>query len=225
MINVKGRLIKGPYIVRDGLVLYLDAGNTKSYPGSGTTWTDLSGNGRNGNLRNGPTYGTDGGGSISFDGINEDVSVPFTTDLQDSTVSLWLRADTMEDYVFRAAGASPGYFQLYLWGDGKLQLEFSRTTPSLASSALVGSAGDIATGVWYNVCVTLSPTLGAVIYRNGKLLKSGTWGSTGPITPTNLDIANPSFDGTIAAAYAYSRSLTATEVLQNYNALRSRFGI
>lgn len=218
-------MINGPYIVRNDMVMCLDAANTKSYPGSETVWTDLSGNARDGNLRNGPTYTTDGGGSISFDGINEDVSVPFTTDLQNSTVSLWLRADTMEDYVFRVSGASPGYFQLYLWGDGKLQLEFSRTTPSLASSTLIGSAGDITTGVWYNICVTLSSTIGVVLYRNGQLLKSGAWASTGPITPTNLNIANPSFDGTIAAAYAYSRSLTAAEVLQNYNAIRSRFRI
>jgi hypothetical protein len=62
-----------PYIVMDGLVLYLDAGITQSYPGSGTTWTDVNGLGpkNNGTLINGPTFSTDGGGSIEFDGTND----------------------------------------------------------------------------------------------------------------------------------------------------------
>ena len=55
-------------IVKDGLVLALDAGNTKSYPGSGTSWSDLSGQGNTGTLTNGPTYSSADGGSIVFDG-------------------------------------------------------------------------------------------------------------------------------------------------------------
>lgn len=61
----------GPKIITDGLVLCLDAAGTKSYPGNGTTWTDLSGNGNNGTLINGPTFSSDNGGSLVFDGSNE----------------------------------------------------------------------------------------------------------------------------------------------------------
>jgi len=58
-------------VVTTGLQLYLDAGNASSYPGSGTTWTDLTVNGRNGTLTNGPTYSGTNGGSIVFDGTND----------------------------------------------------------------------------------------------------------------------------------------------------------
>ena len=58
-------------IIDDGLVLYLDAANTKSYPGSGTTWTDLSGNGNNGTLENGVGYNSGNGGSLVFDGVDD----------------------------------------------------------------------------------------------------------------------------------------------------------
>ena len=60
-------------IVRSGLVLHLDAARPASYPGSGTTWTDLSGQGNNGTLTNGPTYSSANGGSIVLDGTNDDV--------------------------------------------------------------------------------------------------------------------------------------------------------
>ena len=67
-------LSRGPKIVTNGLVLYLDAANKKSYPGSGTTWTDLSGNNNTGTLTNGPTFDSNNGGSIVFDGTNDYVS-------------------------------------------------------------------------------------------------------------------------------------------------------
>ena len=60
-----------PKIIRDGLVLCLDAANPKSYPGTGTAWTDLSGSGNNGTLVNGPVYSSANGGSIDFDGSND----------------------------------------------------------------------------------------------------------------------------------------------------------
>jgi len=62
-------------IIQNGLVLNLDAGASTSYPGSGTTWTDLSGNSNNGTLTNGPTYSSSNGGSIVFDGSNDYVEV------------------------------------------------------------------------------------------------------------------------------------------------------
>ena len=66
----------GPEITESGLVLALDAGNLKSYPTTGTTWTDLSGRGNTGTLTNGPTYSSANGGSIVFDGVNDYVTVP-----------------------------------------------------------------------------------------------------------------------------------------------------
>ena len=61
----------GPDIVENGLVLHLDAADTNSYPGSGTLWTDLSGNGNNGTLTNGPAYSSNNKGYFSFDGTDD----------------------------------------------------------------------------------------------------------------------------------------------------------
>ena len=77
-------LAHSPRIVTDELVLALDAGNTKSYPGSGTTWTDLIGS-NNGTLTNGPTYSSDDGGSIVFDGSNDYVQLSASSDLNFGT--------------------------------------------------------------------------------------------------------------------------------------------
>ena len=84
----------GP-IITSGLVLFLDAGNTSSYPGSGTTWTDLSGNGNNGTLTNGPTYTSSNGGAIVFDGINDFVNSGSSISLPgDISVFAWVYASS-----------------------------------------------------------------------------------------------------------------------------------
>ena len=69
-------LSHSPRIVTDGLVFCLDAANIRSYPGTGTTWTDLKG-GNEGTLTNGPTFSSDNAGSISTDGSN-DSWLPFS---------------------------------------------------------------------------------------------------------------------------------------------------
>lgn len=71
----------GPDIITDGLVFCLDAANSKSYPGTGTAWTDLSGNDNNGTLTNGPTFDSSNGGSIVFDGVNDQVNCGNITEI------------------------------------------------------------------------------------------------------------------------------------------------
>ena len=89
-----------PNIITDGLVLYLDAANTKSYPGSGTTWRDLSKSQLNGTLTNGPTFNSANGGSIVFDGTNDYVdnigdlsSFSFIQNTNIFSVSFWFKVD------------------------------------------------------------------------------------------------------------------------------------
>ena len=82
----------GPNIVEDGLVLALDAANKKSYPGSGTVWSDLSGNSNDGTLTNGPTFSSNNSGIFSFDGANDIVVGPATVNSLSSTtmtISIW----------------------------------------------------------------------------------------------------------------------------------------
>jgi len=87
-----------PKIATDGLVLCLDAANNRSYPGSGTAWTDLSRGGNNGALTNGPTFNSANGGSIVFDGTNDYVQVtsPFGDidwSLRAWSFSAWMKLD------------------------------------------------------------------------------------------------------------------------------------
>jgi hypothetical protein len=87
----------GPDIIESGLVLCLDAANKNSYRGSGTTWTDLSGNGNNGTLTNGPTFSAGNQGSIVFDGVDDYVEVSNASSLNASTqtISVWYNATTV----------------------------------------------------------------------------------------------------------------------------------
>ena len=92
-----------PRIITDGLVLCLDAANTRSYPGTGATWTDLKGS-NNGTLTNGPTFSNDNGGGIVFDGTDDDVD--FSTSFLDVsanqgvTISAWIKTTDSSGNIF-----------------------------------------------------------------------------------------------------------------------------
>ena len=90
----------GPDINENGLVLHLDAANNKSYPGSGTTWTDLSGNDNNGTLTNGPTFNASNMGSIALDGTNDYIYRSSLSNFNSSTytVLLWAKFNSMSTY-------------------------------------------------------------------------------------------------------------------------------
>ncbi len=86
-------------VVKDGLVVCLDAGNPKSYPGTGNTWYDLTINGNNGTLTNGPTFSSINGGGIVFDGINDYVSVGnLGSFYAQGTISYWMYSTAVENY-------------------------------------------------------------------------------------------------------------------------------
>ena len=90
-----GLLVKPNNTISNGLVLNLDAANLKSYPGSGTTWTDLSGNSNSGTLTNGPVFNTEAGGQIVFDGLNDAVTtaaIPSTSGNNSRTVMAWYKS-------------------------------------------------------------------------------------------------------------------------------------
>ena len=229
-VSNPSRLVANP-IITSGLVLHLDAGNTSSYPGSGTTWTDLSGNGNNGTLINGPTYSSANGGSIVFDGVNDKVSA-FSTQISGTgskTISSWIKISTTS-----RAGIA-GTRSLADWGwaftvnrNGTGNLAFYDTRGSELSVA----AG-LGTNIWYNVCVTYDDSRIVTLYVNGYQVGIPST----PFSALNLsnfkgiignedEWENPSyhpFNGNIAQVAIYNRALTVAEVLQNYNALRPRF--
>ena len=104
-------LAHSPHIVRDCLVLYLDAANTKSYPGSGTTWTDISGRGNNGTLTNGPTFSSDDGGSVLVDGSNDFILTPRVTGtgLSNRSVSwgIWVNPSSTSGNIMSMSNSNP----------------------------------------------------------------------------------------------------------------------
>jgi hypothetical protein len=220
-----------PSIVTSGLVVNLDAGNVKSYPGSGTTWTDLTGNGNNGTLTNGPTYSANNGGYFTFDGVNDQVVAASSyldgTAGAYNTVELWM-------YWTGGWGGFPMEFSSYrLWMPADVSgLGFNNGNGDLYgfnASSLANSWKHI-TAVFYNG----SYTNNAKIYVDGTIqtlsqLKSpatnGTVDSTLTIGGYRGGSTSYPFPGRIALLRAYSRQLSQTEITQNYNALRGRFGL
>ena len=234
-----------PRIVTNGLVLALDAGNTKSYPGSGTTWFDRSGNGNNGTLVNGPTFSSGNGGSLNFDGVNDVIVGPSSNDitgngLQNMTLSVWLKFTTTSiGYVAnikRTNSAST------LFG---LNVNYNNAGSNLAGSMgflyrnnsnldhiWITHADNYNNGVWHNLTAVIGPSTTNYLYINGNLKNSdgggieSVTGNSGEFTLGSF--ANgiaPFFAGNISNAVFYNKSLTAAEVLQNYNATKGRFGL
>jgi hypothetical protein len=226
MIIIKGRTIKGPYIVNSGLVLYLDAGNTRSYPGSGTIWSDLKFN-YNGTLTNGPTYNSSNGGNIVFDGVNDYVST--SSNLAASTnpfsIDIWFKTDGLQvnnaTLICIAAAAA----------NSNWQLSFNGALSFQAGGGVAGASTYTETNTWTNVTVSreTTSTNGSKIYINGTLNVSFTLTNDFTDTPGyRLGMnrgSNAFFKGSIASAKIYSKGLSATEVLQNYNAQKAKFGL
>jgi hypothetical protein len=222
----------GPNLVEDGLLLALDAGNTKSYPGSGTTWTDLSGKGNNGTLQNGPTFDSGNLGSIVFDGSNDRVVIPNDTalDTQTPSVEVWVKVDTIvQDGFFFEKGDVNTQYALFI------QNNFItwRVKPAGFNDIRVTSATYIDTSSYAQVVGTY--TSGSrKLYINGSLVASDSATGTIPSNSGGMSVgAYGGFDGPygyyldgkISIVRVYNRVLTAAEVTQNFNALKGRYGV
>mgnify|MGYP001250305820 CR=1 FL=1 len=225
-----------PRIVTDGLVLCLDAGNTKSYPGSGTTWTDMVG-ANNGTLSNGPTFSSDNGGSMVFDGTNDHVDFASSNDFKfgtgDFTISYWLEFDVLGslDSPLDMRGSSwtnTGYSDFI--DSNKWQTWYkSPSYPSAADNWYTSSA-TLVTDKWYNFVV--SRDSGTVkFYINNVLDGSVTFNNDmvgdGLVIGWNVSSqSGRAFDGKFSSMLVYKgKALSATEVAQNYNSLKGRFGL
>jgi hypothetical protein len=229
----------GPDIIEDGLVLALDAANKKSYPGSGTTWTDLSGNGNTGTLVNGPTF--DGGnlGSLVFDGVddyseNSSPNLGITGNLS-ATLSCWFydsRSSTSTTQALFAYGNGPSTgdtIAIVLLNLG-LYAAFNGGTATNSSNNVYSL------NTWNNAVVTKTPGAANTttkLYLNGvelsiassttitpnvvsRVIRVGRWTNEG--SPLY-------FQGRVSNCLIYNRALTPDEILQNFNATRSRFNI
>lgn len=229
-------------IVRNGLILYLDAGIANSYPGSGTTWTDLSGNSYNASLINGPTYSRNGGGSIVFDGSNDYASV---------NVNSWIRstssAYTFSSFFYYNDGSNGGapYSLMTSPNDGNTNDGFWhhlnlgnwlwRTEDNVSGEfgGNVESPSPFSNGNWYHIA-TVVKTNSLIFYRNGlpvaTISTTFNWANLRNDHTAYLYISTGYGDlyymnGNISNFQMYSRELSASEILQNYNANRRKVGL
>lgn len=222
----------GASIVRDGLVLHLDAANVKSYPGSGTAWYDLSGLGNNGTLVNGPTFDVANKGSFVFDGANDFVSMGSAVNSNYFGVQFWIKYANFvsgnQGYapISNASGTSNGFMIYQSTVSPWNRLQAFVCTPSI--TAIVSNTL-LSTNTWYNMCVTYNGSF-IYIYINGLLDNSVA--KTGTVTPNPSSTVlgkvlynNSFFNGAMSNVMFYNRALSAAEIQQNFNALRGRYGI
>jgi len=229
---------RGPNIVRDGLVFALDAGAIRSYPGSGTSLTDLGGS-FDSVMINGVAISNSNGGVFEFDGSNDYITTddnfltvtPVGTSTE-YTLEAWI-------YVHTSAGTTTnadqiiGHNSATGWG---FQVGVSNSNPRINYGARSTSnfySSEFSYNTWTHVVLSRKATsLECATYLNGvNDVNSGA----------NLNLASPSdgtvnigggggrvtgyFDGLMGPVRVYNRPLTAEEVTQNYNAQKSRFGL
>jgi hypothetical protein len=230
-------------IVRNGLVLYLDAANTVSYTSGSTTWRDISGNGNNGTLTNGPTFSSANGGAIVFDGSNDFCLLPTNLipypSLATFTISLWFRSSQSNGGTLfgQQDTTNPSFATgwvpaIYLRSDGIVRVEpfwTGNTINSITTSTALNN------NVWHNITTTYNSGTNQ-LYANGSYVTQQTglsltsYASTyyyiiGAGYSAGRSLGTDYFSGSISNFSFYNRALTATEVLQNYNALKGRYGL
>lgn len=217
-----------PRIITDGLALCLDAGNTKSYPKSGTAWTDLSSNNRNGTLTNGPTYSSTNGGSIVFDGTDDFVQCSGSLTVTAATFVAWIRRNgTQGSYdgilLSRGSNVTGMMFQssdqlAYIWNNAinTYTWQSGLTLPDLT---------------WCMVAVSVTSTAATayLCQSSGIISAINTVSHISTILDDikigQDDFGGRFFTGNIAMAQLYNRALSAAEIQQNFNALRGRFNV
>ena len=223
----------GPDIVENGLTLFLDASNIRSYPGSGTTWSDLSGNGNNGTLTNGPTFSAGNLGSIVFDGTNDYTSITtgenFNFGTGDFTIECWV--------YFNTVNTNSIFMSKYLLWTSNLDFVVRLMTSSKKiqffggddASINIATNDIISASQWYHYTVSRISGVTAT-YLNGVFQNSHTGSVSIPNDKTELRIGfshdnDEPFNGRISNVKVYKgKGLSASEILQNYNATKSRFG-
>lgn len=224
-------ITEGLNIVLDNLVLHLDGGNAKSYPGSGTTWFCLN-NSLSATLFNGVSYSNLNYGSLQFDGSNDYCQISTQFNNSAATWSCWFNPDTFTadgSYSRRIMHQSDGA------GDKEINITHSGGSVGFAgyNGAYLWQLGANLTNIntWYNVVGTYSGTQ-AQIYLNGELQQVAA--QTGAIGSATLSFTigavshNTSvgrYSGKIAAISIYNTNLTAPEIKRNFQAMRGRFGI
>ena len=203
-------------IVTNGLVLHVDAANSSSYAGTGTSWYDLTGNGNDLRLTNGPVFTGTNGGIFTFDGTNDNANRAYTWP-SDFTFDLYCKPISSVGNFDRIIGTGD-VFEFAIGNDSYIRYYYPGTWASTGATVAFGS--------YTHLCGVKSGS-NFYLYKNGALASSGSITLTS-VTSLYLSSRHNSSElvsSSIAAFKIYNRALTSTEVAQNYNALRGRFGI
>jgi hypothetical protein len=233
-----------PQLVTNGLVLCLDAANRKSYPGSGTTWFDITGNNNTGTFTNGPTFGDN---SILFDGVNDYVTVTNGNYINSNnfTVSCFMYFDdittTFTGYsflnknVYNTSGISAAIGTGGAVQNRLCSFRFSTSNAIASVLGLVPSLQSLPFNAWHEIAFTFSydgSNSYITLYIDGKFSASSNGFSGTFVTNTQaMTIGQPGagngvhHKGKISSYRIYNRALSASEIQQNFNATRGRYGI
>jgi len=217
------------------LVLYYDAANVKSFPGAGTTWNDMSGNNNNGTMTNGPLWSAANNGLISFDGTNDYVVASNSSTLNNNigTVEFMIYINSFSNADWIVYGIGSGAYAQWYVRYFSSSLDFSVAgIGKTASYSFTGAALStyFPTGSWRHVVMSYDCVAGSgSIYVNGSLAATMTitTNTNASWTPASLYVGGYSWDGYSNTRFAfvkiYNTALTASQVLQNFNASRGRF--
>ena len=232
----------GANIIRNGLVLSLDAASRNSYPGSGTVWTDLSGNDNTNTLFGSPTFSSTFNGGLVLNGTSQYATASDSTSLRPASFSIdtWFRPTSFSGYntIITKPTNGPLWVPPYL--SYVIRLETNGTILNCGTSTggtyrSLTKSYTFSANTIYNISFTFDSSTGAaVVYLNGAVLSSTTFtaGAISYSTPPvivgasyGLSPVGEYFAGSIYSVKIYNTILSATEIAQNYNATKSRFNL
>lgn len=219
-------------IVTNNLILNLDGGNFLSYPKTGTAWNDLSGNNNTATLYGSPSYNTSNNGCLQFTANSAQYGIvtnsPSLNNWNAFTISVW----------FKTTGGMQQYARLFEKGaNNELTIVFNATpdTNKLSvqnvggTNILLTSAVAYNDNIWHNVTVTITSGYYVTMYIDGGSFIVGNQSPTTPTKTNDINIGRYGgglyyYNGFIGNIALYNRDLTPSEILQNYNALKTRYG-
>lgn len=222
-------------IVTNGLVLCVDAGNPRSYSGTGTAWNDATSSGYNFTLVNGPTYSSSNLGFFTFDAVNDIATAGYNTalDTQTPSVEVWVKTNSLNQNGFWfEKGSVNTQYSLFQEGAVIQWRQFMSSGQGLVNLSTT-TATYMNTSNWYQVVGTY--TSGSrILYINGVQVNSDTQAGTIATNSSGMSIGAYGgnsgsnsywYNGALSICRVYNRVLTAAEVLQNFNATKGRYGI
>jgi hypothetical protein len=228
----------GPDIITNGLVLHLDAADRKSYPGSGTVWTDRSGNGKNGTLIGGTGYNSINGGSLTFDGVDDHIEINPIVLTSSYTITQTLiggAGSNVHGYMPIGGGVftNGGDYRGYIWflnTDGVNSKVFFRQDGEADGCDFLNITPSLTEGIIFQYTLVKNLT-NVSFYINSNLMGTGAANSAINFTIRRLGHSYSSSNTTyrmnrnLYNTTIYNRALSISEIKQNFNATKSRFGL